>query len=136
MFGNVEPRDCFLGEVDGLICDGFTGNVLLKSVEGIGRFVKKSLTDSLKKNLFRAICAAPSLPAINEFRAKADHRVYGGAPFLGVKKPVLKAHGSSDELVFYYTLKQAEQFVKGNSVAKMTEAVEKIREVEEKNEVL
>ena len=134
--GNIEPRDCFLGEVDGLVCDGFTGNVLLKSVEGIGKFVKKSLTDSLTKNVLRTISAVPSLPAINEFKKKADHRIYGGAPFLGVKRPVLKAHGSSDELVFYYTLKQAEQFVKGNSVAKMTEAVEKIREVEEKNEVL
>jgi len=136
LFGNVEPRDCFLGEVDSLICDGFTGNVLLKSVEGIGRFVKKSLTDSLKKNLFRAICAAPSLPAINEFRAKADHRVYGGAPFLGVKKPVLKAHGSSDELVFYYTLKQAEDFVKGKTVEKMIDAVAELEQNKEKNQVL
>jgi glycerol-3-phosphate acyltransferase PlsX len=134
--GNVEPRDCFLGEVDCLVCDGFTGNVLLKSVEGIGRFVKKTLTDSLTKNAFRTFCAVPSLPAIKEFKQKADHRVYGGAPFLGVKKPVLKAHGSSDELAFYYTLKQAEGFVKGNAVAKMAEAVEKMREIEEKNEVL
>ena len=51
---------------------------------------------------------------------KADYKVYGGAPFLGVKRPVLKAHGSSDETVFYYTLKQAEEFAKGNSVEKMT----------------
>lgn len=136
MYGNVEPRDCFLGEVDSLVCDGFTGNVLLKSVEGIGKFVKKSLTDSLTKNPLRTISAVPSLPAINEFKKKADHRVYGGAPFLGVKKPVLKAHGSSDELAFYYTLKQAESFVKGNAVAKMTEAVSKIQEKQEKNEVL
>lgn len=118
--GNVEPRDCFLGEIDSLICDGFTGNVLLKSVEGIGKFVKKTLTDSLTKNIFRTVCAAPSLPAINEFKRKADYKVYGGAPFLGVKRPVLKAHGSSDDLVFYYTIKQAEEFAKGNSVEKMT----------------
>ena len=118
--GNVEPRDCFLGEIDSLICDGFTGNVLLKSVEGIGKFVKKTLTDSLTKNIFRTICAAPSLPGINEFKRKADYKIYGGAPFLGVKRPVLKAHGSSDDLVFYYTLKQAEEFAKGNSVEKMT----------------
>ena len=126
--GNVEPRDCFLGEVDALVCDGFTGNVLLKSVEGIGRFVKKTLTDSLKKNLVTKISAVPSLPAINSFKQKADYKTYGGAPFLGVKKPVVKAHGSSDELVFYYTLKQAEGFVKGNSVNKMIQEVEKQRE--------
>lgn len=127
MSGNVEPRDCFLGEVDTLICDGFTGNVLLKSVEGIGRFIKKSLTDSLTGSWLKTICALPSLPAISDFKKKADHRIYGGAPFLGVKKPVLKAHGSSDELVFYYTLKQAEQFVEGKCVEKMTEEFEKIK---------
>lgn len=127
MPGNVEPRDCFQGEVDSLICDGFTGNVLLKSVEGIGRFVKKSLTDSLKKNILTKIAAVPSLPAINSFKVKADYKSYGGAPFLGVKKPVIKAHGSSDELVFYYTIKQAVEFVKGNSVNKMIEEVEKQR---------
>lgn len=125
--GNVEPRDCFLGEVDTLICDGFTGNVLLKSVEGIGRFIKKSLTDSLTGSLFKTICALPSLPSIKDFKKKADHRSYGGAPFLGVKKPVLKAHGSSDELVFYYTLKQAVEFVDGKCVEKMTEEFEKIK---------
>lgn len=125
--GNVEPRDCFLGEVDALVCDGFTGNVLLKSVEGIGRFVKKSLTDSLKENLLTKVAAVPSLPAINRFKQKADYKSYGGAPFLGVKKPVIKAHGSSDDLVFYYTLKQAEEFVKGNSVNKMIEEVEKLK---------
>ena len=128
--GNVEPRDCFQGEVDALICDGFSGNVLLKSVEGIGRFIKKSLTDSLKKNIFTKLAAIPTLPAINSFKAKADYKSYGGAPFLGVKKPVIKAHGSSDELVFYYTIKQAEEFVKGNSVNKMIEAVESQRKQE------
>ena len=126
--GNIEGRDCFSGEVDAVITDGFTGNILLKSVEGIGKFVKKSLTDSLTKNVLKTICALPALPAINEFKKKADHRIYGGAPFLGVKKPVLKAHGSSDELVFYYTLKQAEDFVKGKSVEKMTEEFEKINQ--------
>lgn len=133
--GNVEPRDCFQGEVDALVCDGFTGNVLLKSVEGIGRFVKKILTDSLKKNIFTTIAALPSLPAINNFKTKADYKSYGGAPFLGVKKPVIKAHGSSDELVFYYTMKQAESFVKGKSVEKMTEALEKQREEQVKEKI-
>ena len=65
-----------------------------------------------------------------------SHRVYGGAPFLGVKKPVLKAHGSSDELVFYYTLKQAEDFVKGKTVEKMIDAVAELEQNKEKNQVL
>lgn len=134
--GNVEPRDCFLGEVDTLVCDGFTGNVLLKSVEGIGKFVKKTLTDSLTRNIFKTICTVPALPAINEFKKKTDYKIYGGAPFLGVKKPVLKAHGSSDEQVFYYTLKQAEEFVNGNAVDKMIEEFEKMNQKQEKNDVL
>ena len=126
----MEPKETFLGEVDALVADGFTGNVLLKSVEGIGKFVKKTLTDSLTKNIFKTICALPALPAINDFKKKADHRIYGGAPFLGVKKQVLKANGSSDELVFYYTLKQAEEFVKVKAVEKMTEEFEKINNKE------
>ena len=130
--GNVEPRDCFLGEIDSLICDGFTGNVLLKSVEGIGKFVKKTLTDSLTKNIFTTIAAVPSLPAINSFKKKADYKIYGGALFLGVRKPVLKAHGSSDEEGFYYTLKQAEEFVLGKSTEKIINAVSEINQKEEK----
>ena len=122
--GNVEPRDCFLGEVDALVCDGC-----------IGRFVKKTLTDSLKKNIITKVAAIPSLPAINNFKGKADYRSYGGAPFLGVKKPVIKAHGSSDELVFYYTLKQAEEFVNGNCVNKMIENIEKNRKNEIKENI-
>ena len=110
--GNVEPRDCFLGEIDALVCDGFTGNVLLKTVEGIGKFVKKIMNESFKKNVFSKVAAIPSLPAINSIKGKADYKSYGGALFLGVKKPVVKAHGSSDDYVFYYTIKQADQFVK------------------------
>ena len=124
--GNVEPRDCFLGEVDSLICDGFTGNVLLKSVEGIGKFVKKTLTDSLTKNILTTICSVPSLPAINDFKKRADYKVYGGALFLGVKKPVVKAHGSSNKEGFYYTLKQAEEFVLSNSTEKIIKSVSEI----------
>ena len=124
--GNVEPRDCFLGEIDSLVCDGFTGNVLLKSVEGIGKFVKKTLIDSLTKNVLTTVLAAPSLPAINSFKKKADYKIYGGALFLGVKKPVVKAHGSSDKDGFYYTLKQAEEFVLSNSTEKIIKAVSEI----------
>ena len=66
--GNVEGRDCFSGEIDAVITDGFTGNVFLKTIEGIGKFVKVSLTESLMKNIFTKIVAVPSLPAINNFK--------------------------------------------------------------------
>ena len=126
--GNIEARDPFEGNVDAVITDGFTGNVFLKAVEGIGRFVKNSLTESLTGNIFSTICAVPSLPAIKKFKKMTDYKEYGGALFLGVKKPVVKAHGSSDEMLFYFTLKQAEDFAKGGSVNQMVEEFEKIKE--------
>lgn len=123
--GNVEGRDAFSGKVDAIVSDGFTGNVFLKTAEGLGKLVKVSLTESLKKNLLSKICAIPALPAINRFKKTMDYKSYGGALFLGVKKPVVKAHGSSDETLFEYTIIQAEQFVENKAVDKMIEAFEK-----------
>ena len=124
--GNVEGRECFTGEIDAIITDGFTGNVFLKTVEGMGKFVKKTLTESLTKNIFRTICSIPALPAIKKFKKKTSYKEYGGALFLGVKKPVVKAHGSSDDYLFYFTLKQAEKFAESKAVDTMVEEFEKI----------
>lgn len=126
MFGNVEGRDAFTGEIDVLVTDGFTGNVFLKAVEGLGKFVKRTLTESIKKNILSIIGAIPCMPAINRFAKTLDYKEYGGALFLGVKKPVVKAHGSSDEYLFYFTIKQAEQFVENKAVDHMIEEFEKI----------
>ena len=122
--GNVEGRDAFSGEVDIVVTDGFTGNIFLKAVEGLGKFVKRSLTESLTKNLISKIAAIPSLPAIKRFSKTVDYKEYGGALFLGVKKPVVKAHGSSDEKLFEFTIKQAESFVKNKAVDKLIEEFE------------
>ena len=122
--GNVEGRDCFSGEIDAVITDGFTGNVFLKTTEGLGKLVKRNLTESLKRNIWTTIGAIPCLPAIKRFSKTMDYKEYGGALFLGVKKPVVKAHGSSDEYLFYFTLKQAENFVKSGAVEKMKEEFE------------
>lgn len=124
--GNVEARDAFSGDIDILVTDGFTGNVFLKAVEGIGKFVKRTLTESLKRNFLSMLGAIPCMPAINRFAKTVDYKEYGGALFLGVKKPVVKAHGSSDEYLFYFTIKQAEQFVENKAVDKMIEEFEKI----------
>ena len=104
--GKIEGRDAFSGEVDAVITDWFTGNVFLKTTEGLGKLVKTNLKESLLRNLFTKICALPSLPAINRFSKTMDYKQYGGALFLGVKSPVVKAHGSSDEFLFYFKLKQ------------------------------
>ena len=119
--GNVEGRDAFSGKIDAIVCDGFTGNVFLKTVEGLGKFVKRSLTESLKKSILSTIAAIPAMPGIKRFSKTMDYKEYGGALFLGVKKPVVKAHGSSDEKLFHYTIKQAEEFAKNKAVDMMIE---------------
>ena len=123
--GNVEGRDAFSGKVDAIVTDGFTGNVFLKTTEGLGKFVKRTLTESLTQNLISKICTVPCLPAINRFKKTMDYKSYGGALFLGVKKPVVKAHGSSDETLFEFTIKQAEKFVENKAVDRMIEEFEK-----------
>ena len=126
--GNVEGRDAFSGKIDILVADGFTGNVFLKTVEGVGKLVKRTLTESIKKNIFTMLGALPAMPSINSLSKAMDYKEYGGALFLGVKKPVVKAHGSSDEKLFEFTIKQAEQFVKNKAVEKLTEEFSKQRE--------
>lgn len=122
--GNVEGREAFLGDVDVVVADGFTGNIFLKSVEGLGKFVKKSMKESFGKNIWSKIAAVPSLGSIKRFSKMMDYKEYGGALFLGVQKPVVKAHGSSDEKLFKFTIKQAEQFVNNHAVEKLTEVYE------------
>lgn len=123
--GNVEGRDAFSGKLDILVADGYTGNVFLKTVEGVGKLVKRTLTESIKKNIFTMLGAVPAMPSINALAKAMDYKEYGGALFLGVKKPVVKAHGSSDEKLFEFTIKQAEQFVRNKAVEKMIEEFEK-----------
>lgn len=123
--GNVEGRDAFSGKIHAIVTDGFTGNVFLKTTEGLGKFVKRSLTESFTKNLLSKILSIPALPAIKRFSKTMDYKSYGGALFLGVKKPVVKAHGSSDALLFEYTIIQAEKFVENKAVDKMIEEFEK-----------
>ena len=130
--GNVEGRDAFSGKVNALVTDGFTGNVFLKTAEGVGKFVKKSLKESLMKNLLAKILSIPALPAMKRFSKTMDYKSYGGALFLGVKKPVVKAHGSSDSLLFEYTIMQAEKFVENKTVNHMIEEFEKQREKDNK----
>ena len=124
--GNVEGRDAFSGNIDAIVCDGFTGNVFLKTVEGFGKLVKRSLSESLKKSIFSKLAAIPAMPGIKRFAKTMDYKEYGGALFLGVKRPVVKAHGSSDEKLFHYTIKQAEEFAKNGAVEMMIDEFSKI----------
>ena len=122
--GNVEGREAFLGDVDVVIADGFTGNIFLKTVEGLGKFVKVSLKESFYKNPFTIVSGLFAKPALNKFAKSMDYKEYGGALFLGVNKPVVKAHGSSDEKLFKFTIKQAEKFVNNKAVDQLTNICE------------
>ncbi len=105
--GNVEARDVPLGAVDVIVCDGFAGNVLLKSIEGTAMFMGSLMSKMFKKNLLSKLAALLVMKDIKAFKKLLDYREIGGTQFLGIKKPVIKAHGSSDALAFRNAIKQA-----------------------------
>ncbi|MBE6917947.1 MAG: phosphate acyltransferase PlsX [Ruminococcaceae bacterium] len=107
--GNVEARDVPLGEVDVVVCDGFAGNVLLKSIEGTAMFMGSLMSRMFKKNLFSKLAALLVMKDIKAFKKLLDYREIGGTQFLGIKKPVIKAHGSSDRLAFCNAVQQAQE---------------------------
>ena len=105
--GNVEARDVPLGEVDVVVCDGFSGNVLLKSIEGTAMFMGSMMKKMFKKNLGSKLGYLLCKSGVSEIKKMMDYREIGGTQFLGIKKPVIKAHGSSDALAFRNAVKQA-----------------------------
>ena len=105
--GNTEARDVPMGAVDVIVCDGFAGNVLLKSIEGTAMFMGSLISKMFKKNLLSKLSAALVMKDIKAFKKLLDYREIGGTPFLGIRKPVIKAHGSSDALAFRNAIHQA-----------------------------
>ena len=106
--GNVEARDVPLGAVDVVVCDGFAGNVLLKSIEGTAMFMGSMMKHKIfKRSIFSKIGYLFCKPGVDEVMKMLDYREIGGTQFLGIKKPVIKAHGSSDALAFRNAVKQA-----------------------------
>ena len=110
--GNIEARDIPDGEVQVVVTDGFTGNVVLKLYEGLGSFFSKKI-----KWIFSGagkLGALLSLGKIRTFRRQMDYKEVGGSALLGVKKPVIKAHGSSDGTAFFNAVRQAKRCVEGD----------------------
>ena len=126
--GNVEGRDAFSGKIDAIVTDGFTGNVFLKTTEGLGKLVKRTLVESFTQNIGAKLSYLIAKKTIKSLSKAMDYKSYGGALFLGVKKPVVKAHGSSDEILFEYTIIQAEKFVENKAVDRMIEEFQKQRD--------
>ena len=106
--GNIEGRDALQGGVDVVVCDGFSGNVLLKSIEGTAMFMGSLMKHKIfKRNFLSKIGYLLCKPGVDEVMKLMDYRETGGTQFLGIKKPVIKAHGSSDALAFRNAVKQA-----------------------------
>ena len=106
--GNVEARDVPLGAVDVVVCDGFSGNVLLKSIEGTAMFMGSLMKHKIfKRSFLSKIGYIFCKKGVDEVMGMLDYRTIGGTQFLGICKPVIKAHGSSDALAFCNAVKQA-----------------------------
>jgi glycerol-3-phosphate acyltransferase PlsX len=119
-FGNVEGNDIFKGAVDVVVCDGFVGNVALKTAEGMAQMIGRSLKSEFERNALTKLGALFSLPAINAFRRRYDHRRYNGATFLGLNGIVVKSHGSADAYAFGCALDRAYNAVKTGVLAGIT----------------
>lgn len=109
--GNIEGRDVMEGTADVMVCDGFVGNVILKTVEGMGHVVSQKVREIFEKNIFTKLAALLAMRGIRAFKQSMDYREYGGAPLLGTKKPVIKGHGSSDAKAIVSAIRQAKKFV-------------------------
>ena len=129
--GNVEARDVPLGAVDVVVCDGFAGNVLLKSIEGTAMFMGSMMKHKIfKRSIFSKIGYLFCKPGVDEVMKMLDYREIGGTPFLGIKKPVIKAHGSSDELAFRNAIRQAADTAKNDVSAELEQALQQLADKE------
>ena len=127
--GNIEARDALLGEVDVVVCDGFSGNVLLKSIEGTAYFMGSLMKHKIfKRNILSMIGYLFCKKGVDEVMKMMDYREIGGTQFLGVKKPVIKAHGSSDALAFRNAVRQAMDAAQADFSAELEAALKALEE--------
>lgn len=131
--GNVEARDVPLGAVDVVVCDGFSGNVLLKSIEGTAMFMGSMLKRAFKKNLASKLGYLLCRSGISDLVKMMDYREIGGTQFLGIRKPVIKAHGSSDALAFRNAVKQAADAAEQDFTAELEQSLAVLAEKKEQN---
>lgn len=108
--GNIEARDVPTGACDVLVADGFAGNIVLKLTEGVASSFMGMIKDTFMKNIITKLCAAVLKPGLRELKKKTDYSEIGGAPLLGISKPVIKAHGSSNAKAIKNAIRQAMSF--------------------------
>ena len=123
--GNVEGSDIFNGSVDVIVCDGFEGNLVLKTAEGVASAVNNILKRNIKKSFTRIIGALLLRPAFNEMKKTMDYAEYGGAPLLGIKECVIISHGKSNAKAMKNAIFQALTYVESNATKDIKEGIEK-----------
>ena len=126
--GNVESRQVPLGDVDVVVCDGFSGNVLIKSIEGTAMFMGSAMKKMFKKNIFSKIGYLLCKSGVKDMMKLLDYREIGGTQFVGIKKPVIKAHGSSDALAFRNAVRQAMEAANGDFTSDLEQALYRMKE--------
>ena len=129
--GNAEARDVPLGMVDVVVCDGFSGNVLLKSIEGTAMFMGSLMKHKIfKRNFLSMIGYLLCKKGVDEVMSMLDYRTIGGTQFLGIRKPVIKAHGSSDALAFRNAVHQAMEAAKTDISVELEKGLQALTEKE------
>ena len=129
--GNVEARDLPEGKVDVIVCDGFVGNIILKLTEGMASSIFSVLKEEFTKDFKSKIGASILSPALKNIKSKMDYREYGGAPLLGTKKPMFKAHGSSDAFAIKNGIGQLIKFIENDVINVIEKNIELNKKMEE-----
>jgi phosphate acyltransferase len=123
-YGNIEGDDIFKGTTDVVVCDGFVGNVSLKTTEGLAHMMGKFLTQEFKRNWITKIMALMAMPVLNAFKRRVDPRRYNGASFLGLRGIVVKSHGGADSFAFQHAIDTAIEEVRSGVLRRITEQLE------------
>jgi phosphate acyltransferase len=121
--GNVEGDDIFKGTADVVVCDGFVGNVALKTTEGVAQMIGQMLKAEFSTNWLTKLMAIVSMPVLKKFKSKLDHRRYNGAALIGLKGIVFKSHGSADALAFESALNRAREAASHDLLGRITKAM-------------
>lgn len=121
--GNVEGDDIYKGTTDVVVCDGFAGNVALKTSEGLAKMLGDFLKEEYMRSPLTKLAALVSMPVIKRFRRRVDHRYYNGAALLGLRGIVVKSHGSADRLAFATALERADSEVRHGLIERIGEEI-------------
>lgn len=127
-YGNVEGDDICKGTVDVIVCDGFVGNVVLKSIEGLARMVSQMMHAEFKRDAFSMAAGLVARPVLNRFRDKVDNRQYNGAALLGLRGIVFKSHGSADVYAFSNALIRAREAVHNGLLTGTAATIDHLRQ--------